>query len=55
VIIFLLLRWAGGAAGNLSGWELWTMADVFVPIVGLVAIGAATGRALRALSPRHIP
>jgi hypothetical protein len=26
---------------DLSGWELWTMADVFLLIVGLVAIGTA--------------
>jgi len=37
VIVSLFLPWAG----DLSGWELWTMTDVFLLIVGLVAIGAA--------------
>ena len=35
VVVSLFLPWAGDA----SGWELWTMADVFLLIVGLVAIG----------------
>jgi xanthine/uracil permease len=37
VIVSLFLPWAG----DRSGWELWTMADVYLLIVGLVAIGAA--------------
>ena len=41
LIVSLFLPWAGGAAGDLSGWELWTMADVFLLIVGLFAIGMA--------------
>src|SRR3954453_15410861 len=41
LIVSLFLPWAGGSAGDLSGWELWTMADVFLLIVGLAAIGVA--------------
>jgi hypothetical protein len=41
LIVSLFLPWAGGAAVDLSGWELWTMADVFLLIVGLAAIGTA--------------
>ena len=41
LLVSLFLPWAGGAAVDLSGWELWTMADVFLLIVGLVAIGMA--------------
>ncbi len=41
LIVSLFLPWAGGAGGDLSGWELWTMADVFLLIAGLVAIGMA--------------
>jgi hypothetical protein len=41
LIVSLFLPWAGAADGDLSGWELWTMSDVFLLIVGLVAIGAA--------------
>jgi hypothetical protein len=37
LIVSLFLPWAG----DLSGWELWTMADVFFLIVGLAAIGTA--------------
>lgn len=37
LIVSLFLPWAGGA----SGWELWTMGDVFLLIAGLVAIAAA--------------
>ena len=37
LIVSLFLPWAGGAVGNLSGWELWTMSDVFLLIVGLAA------------------
>ena len=41
LIVSLFLPWAGAAGVDLSGWELWTMADVFLLIVGLFAIGAA--------------
>jgi hypothetical protein len=41
LIVSLFLPWAGAADGDLSGWELWTMADVYLLIVGLAAIGAA--------------
>ena len=41
LIVSLFLPWAGGAAVDLSGWELWTMADIFLLIVGLVAIAMA--------------
>ena len=41
LIVSLFLPWAGRADVTLSGWELWTMADVFLLIVGLVAIGMA--------------
>ena len=41
LIVSLFLPWTGGAAMDLSGWELWTMADVFLLIVGLVAIAMA--------------
>ena len=41
LIVSLFLPWAGGAAVDRSGWELWTMADVLLLIVGLMAIGVA--------------
>jgi hypothetical protein len=41
LIVSLFLPWAGAADVDRSGWELWTMADVFLLIVGLVAIGTA--------------
>jgi hypothetical protein len=41
LIVSLFLPWAGAANGDLSGWELWTMADVYLLIVGLAAIGTA--------------
>jgi hypothetical protein len=41
LIVSLFLPWAGAADLDLSGWELWTMADVLLLIVGVVAIGAA--------------
>jgi len=41
LIVSLFLPWAGAADADLSGWELWTMADVFLLIVGLAAIGTA--------------
>jgi hypothetical protein len=44
LIVSLFLPWAGAADVDLSGWELWTMADVFLLIVGLVAIGTASTR-----------
>ena len=39
LIVSLFLPWAGAADVDRSGWELWTMGDVFLVIVGLVAIG----------------
>jgi hypothetical protein len=41
LFVSLFLPWAGAADGDLTGWELWTMADVFLLIVGLAAIGMA--------------
>ena len=41
LIVSLFLPWAGAGDTSTSGWELWTMADVFFLIAGLVAIGAA--------------
>ena len=41
LIVSLFLPWAGAADVDRSGWELWTMADVFLLIVGLFAIGTA--------------
>ena len=41
LIVSLFLPWADAADVELSGWELWTMADVFLLIVGLAAIGNA--------------
>ena len=37
----LFLPWAGKGGVSRSGWELWTMADVFFLIAGLCAIAAA--------------
>jgi hypothetical protein len=41
LITSLFLPWASVDGVSLSGWELWTMADVLFLIVGAVAIGAA--------------
>ena len=41
LIVSLFLPWTGAADVDLSGWELWTMGDVFLLIVGMVAIGMA--------------
>lgn len=41
LIVSLFLPWAGAADVDVSGWELSTMADVFLLIVGLAAIGTA--------------
>ena len=41
LIVSLFLPWAEASDVDLSGWELWTMADVFLLIVGLVASAAA--------------
>ena len=38
LIVSLFLPWARAADVDRSGWELWTMADVFLLIVGLVAL-----------------
>jgi hypothetical protein len=44
LIVSLLLPWAGAEGADRTGFELFTMADVFLLIVGLVAIGAALTR-----------
>jgi hypothetical protein len=41
LIVSLLLPWAEKGGVSRSGWELWTMADVFFLIAGLCAIAAA--------------
>ena len=41
LIASLFLPWARVAGIDRSGWELWTMADVFFLIVGAVAVCAA--------------
>ena len=41
LIISLFLPWASAGDVDRSGWELWTMADVFLLLAGLAAIGAA--------------
>ena len=41
LIVSLFLPWAEQAGVSRSGWELWTMADVFFLIAGLCAIAAA--------------
>jgi hypothetical protein len=37
----LFLPWAGEGTVGRTGWELWTMADLFFLIAGLCAIAAA--------------
>jgi hypothetical protein len=41
LILSLFLPWAEKGDVSRSGWELWTMADVFFLIAGLCAIAAA--------------
>jgi hypothetical protein len=41
LIVALFLPWADGGSGSVNGWELWTTADVFFLIAGVVAIAAA--------------
>ena len=41
LIVSLFLPWAEAGGISASGWELWTMSDVVLLIVGLVAIAAA--------------
>lgn len=41
LIVSLFLPWAGAAGADQTGFELLTMGDVFLLIVGLVAIAAA--------------
>lgn len=41
LIASLFLPWADVEGVDRSGWELWTMADVFLLIAGLTALGAA--------------
>ncbi|HSI79074.1 MAG TPA: hypothetical protein VK919_00340 [Solirubrobacterales bacterium] len=49
LIILLFLPWASVNDVNASGWELFTIGDVFLLITGLVAIGAAVGAGGRLL------
>ena len=42
LIASLFLPWASAGGVDRSGFELWTMADVFLLIVGVVAVAAAT-------------
>src|SRR2546423_11434089 len=56
LIISLFLPWADVQGVSRSGWELWTMADVFFLIAGLIALGAAiTGGAPRGFFPAPAP
>ncbi|MEA2308341.1 MAG: hypothetical protein QOI65_627, partial [Thermoleophilaceae bacterium] len=41
LIVSLFLPWADKGGVSRSGWELWTMADVFFLIAGVCAIAAA--------------
>jgi hypothetical protein len=41
LIVSLFLPWAETGGVRRSGWELWTMADVFFLIAGTCAIAAA--------------
>ena len=41
LIVSLFLPWVDIGGVNRSGWELWTMADVYLLIAGLIAIAAA--------------
>ena len=44
LIVSLFLPWADTEGGDRTGFEFFTMADVFLLIVGVVAIGAALTR-----------
>src|SRR3954469_8320971 len=44
LIVSLFLPWATRGGVDRTGWEFWTMADVYFLIVGLVAIAAALTR-----------
>ena len=41
LIVALFLPWAENGGVSRSGWQLWTMADVFFLIAGVCAIAAA--------------
>jgi hypothetical protein len=41
LIVSLFLPWASAGDVEQDAWELWTMADVFLLVVGLTAVGAA--------------
>jgi uncharacterized membrane protein YidH (DUF202 family) len=41
LVVSLFLPWASADGAERSGFELWTMADVFLLIAGLVAVAAA--------------
>ena len=52
LIAALFMPWAEVQGVSRNGWELWTMADVFFLIAGLVAIVAAiTGGRIRVFRP----
>jgi hypothetical protein len=38
LLVALFLPWAASGGVDRTGWELWTMADVFLLIVGVVAL-----------------
>lgn len=40
LLVSLFLPWAGAGGDELNGWELWTMSDVFLLIVGGLALAA---------------
>ena len=54
LLVSLVLPWASADGVERSGWELLTMADVFLMIVGLVAIGTPLTGGFRGLSSRSI-
>jgi hypothetical protein len=41
LIASLFLPWAGEGGVSWTGWELWTMSDVYFLIAGLIAVAAA--------------
>ena len=54
LIVSLFLPWADVGGVSRNGWELWTMADVFLLIAGLCAIAAAITGGRWPLPPRHV-
>lgn len=52
LIISLFLPWAEAEGTSLNGWELWTMADVFLVIAATMAIAAlVTGGRMNLFRP----